>query len=274
MPWCPCATPKPIKVNFDPGMMGIIHGLVIHITDGDKHKRLPTLGGIWGWFNNSAAKVSAHLCISKKGEIWQFVDTDDRAWAQESGNSNYISVENIALPGQKLTDPQLDGVAFILSWLEDIAGVPPLLANFPGAWGLGFHSMFPKQHPQCPGLRVIAQRADIISRAASGIVPVGTWSVQVGVWTWIYTFNRDNTVNWTDIRRPPLQSGSGHWDIRPDGLWIDWNPPKGTLPGTLGSQERWDLPLKFSEQHGTLLKQADGKPLPPEGRKITANKVF
>jgi hypothetical protein len=157
----------------------------------------------------------------------------------ESGNPFYISVENIALRRQGLTDPQLDGVAFIFSWLMDIApDVPPLLANFEGAWGLGFHSMFPHQHPDCPGGRVIVQREEIISRALSGIVPVGTWKVKVGSWTWIYTFKRDNTVHWSDIMRSSSKSGDGHWDFYPYGLQIDWDPPKGSPAGTPGSQER------------------------------------
>jgi hypothetical protein len=273
MAWFPYATKKPIHHNFDSGGMGVIHGLVIHITDGH-NRHLPNLAGVQGWFNTPAAKASAHFCISKKGEIWQFVDTADRPWAQGPGNSNYVSVENIALPGQRLTDPQLDGVAFIFSWLMDIASVPALLANFPGAWGLGFHSMFPHQHPHCPGPHVIVQRPDIISRSLSGIVPVGTWKVQVGSWTWIYTFKRDNTVRWTDLMRSPTNSGDGHWDFYPYGLQIDWDPPKGSPPGTLGTQERWECPLNFNGQQGTLMRQAGGKSLSAAERKITANKVF
>jgi hypothetical protein len=127
--------------------MGSVQGLVIHITDGGGHpKKPPTLTGVWGWFSNPAAKASAHFRVSKEGEIWQFIDTDDRARAQGSGNSNWISIENIALPGEKLTDPQLDGVARILACLSVEAGVPLYLANAPGDSGLGYHSMFVVAH--------------------------------------------------------------------------------------------------------------------------------
>jgi hypothetical protein len=51
MAWCPYAKVKPIHHNFDHGGMKAVQGLVIHITDGDKFGHLPTLGGIWGWFN-------------------------------------------------------------------------------------------------------------------------------------------------------------------------------------------------------------------------------
>jgi hypothetical protein len=85
--------------------------------------------------------------------------------------------------------------------------------------------------------------------------PVGRWSVQVGVWAWIYTFNRDGTAKWTDIRTPPAQSGGGKWDKSGDFLEISWDT---------GTREQWDLPLKFNGQQGNLVGQ---------GRIITARKM-
>jgi len=85
--------------------------------------------------------------------------------------------------------------------------------------------------------------------------PVGTWKVQVGAWTWIYTFRSDGTAQWTDIRQPPTQSGSGTWDKTGDVLEISWDT---------GSREQWDMPLKFRGQQGNLVGQ---------GRIITADKI-
>jgi len=86
--------------------------------------------------------------------------------------------------------------------------------------------------------------------------PVGRWSVQVGVWTWIYTFNKDGTAKWSDIRRPPTQSGAGTWEKTGGFLKISWDT---------GSVEQWDLPLKVKgQQRGDLVGQ---------GRIITANKI-
>jgi hypothetical protein len=84
--------------------------------------------------------------------------------------------------------------------------------------------------------------------------PVGTWSVQVGAWAWIYTFNKDGTAKWSDIRHPPTQSGAGKWE-KANTLEISWDN---------GSREQWELPLKFSGQHGNLVGQ---------GRIVTANKI-
>lgn len=95
--------------------------------------------------------------------------------------------------------------------------------------------------------------------------PVGTWNVQVGPWTWIYTFHKDGTAKWTDIRQPPTQSGGGKWDNTGDFLEISWDSCTDVRSDKHpGSQEQWDLPLKFSGQHGTLIGQ---------GRIITASKL-
>jgi hypothetical protein len=85
--------------------------------------------------------------------------------------------------------------------------------------------------------------------------PVGRWRVQIGVWTWIYTFNNDGTAKWTDIRTPPTESGGGTWEKDGDVMRISWD---------CGGHEEWDLPLKFKQQQGTLIGQ---------GRIITANKI-
>jgi len=87
------------------------------------------------------------------------------------------------------------------------------------------------------------------------ISPVGTWNVRVGVWTWIYTFNKDGSAKWSDIRRPPTQTGGGSWKKTDDLLEISWDT---------GSREQWDLPLKLSGQSGILVGQ---------GRIITADKM-
>jgi hypothetical protein len=148
--------------------MSSLQGLVVHITDGDrKHKKAPTLNGVWGHFNNPRTRASAHFCISEDGEIWQFIDTANRAWAIDGSvnDSHWISVENIALPGAMLTEGQLDGVAVLLAWLRDIAGVPLQLADTKGGSGLGYHQMFKIGDHACPGPNVVAQRDDILDRA-------------------------------------------------------------------------------------------------------------
>jgi hypothetical protein len=91
-----------------------------------------------------AKRASAHFGIDKQGSIWQFVDTDDRAWAIDGGtnDSHWISVENVAKLAEQLTEGQLFGCALILEWLHDNHDVPFALARNSAERGLGYHRMF------------------------------------------------------------------------------------------------------------------------------------
>lgn len=62
-------------VNFNPGGMTAIKGIVLHSMWG-------TQNGSIAWFKNPDAKASAHFCISGVGEIVRVVNeqTLDRAW--------------------------------------------------------------------------------------------------------------------------------------------------------------------------------------------------
>lgn len=48
--------------------------IVCHIAEG-------SLAGTDSWFASSQSKASAHFCIGKNGEIHQYVDVNDAAWA-------------------------------------------------------------------------------------------------------------------------------------------------------------------------------------------------
>ena len=165
------ATFNPITNNFNQGrMQAPIKGLIIHITDGaspseGKPKAPPTLQGVWGWFCNPAAKASANFCVAKDGETWQFIDTANRAWSVDGDtiDAQWISIENIALPGEQLTNEQLDKCAMLFSWLHRTnSGIPLTIASSANSGGLGYHSLFGKGHPGCPGSTVISQLSDII----------------------------------------------------------------------------------------------------------------
>lgn len=165
------ATFKPITSNFNQGRTKQpVKGLIIHITDGaspgkGKPKMPPTLDGVWGWFCNPAAEASANFCVAKDGETWQFVDTVNRAWSVDGDtiDAQWVSIENIALPGEQLTNEQLDKCAMLFSWLHwNNSGIPLTIASSADSGGLGYHSLFGKGHPGCPGSSVISQLPDII----------------------------------------------------------------------------------------------------------------
>ena len=66
--------------NFMPGRPGGLRpaAIVIHISEG-------TLASADAWFNNDAAKVSAHYCVGRSGEVHQYVNEDDTAYHAGSG---------------------------------------------------------------------------------------------------------------------------------------------------------------------------------------------
>lgn len=155
------ATWRPIPANFTKGGQASVRGVVIHIMAG-------TLAGTDSWFRNSAAQASSHFGTGKAGALYQWVDTKDRAWAQASGNTSWLSVENEGKGGDVLTDAQLDRCAEVLAWAHKTYGVPLQIASSPSGSGLGYHAMGGAAwggHTSCPGTKVVAQLGQILSRA-------------------------------------------------------------------------------------------------------------
>src|SRR5699024_10595918 len=127
-----------------------------------------TLEGSQAWFNNQTAQASSHFGTGKDGELRQWVDTADRAWAQSAGNRDWLSVENEGVGGDALTDAQIDANARVLAWAHTTYGVPLKLAKSPSDRGLGYHAMGGAAwggHTSCPGPRIVAQLPTIVARA-------------------------------------------------------------------------------------------------------------
>lgn len=156
------AVKRAISHNFNVGgMIRPFHGLVLHIEQGTEE-------GTFSWFNKSQAKASAHFGNPKHGDLEQFVDIDNVAWAQMAGNHHWISVENEGKSGQSLTPNQISNLADLLGWLHWNEDVPLQVADNPAGFGLGYHAMGGKSwgnHLQCPGKPIINQRLLIIERA-------------------------------------------------------------------------------------------------------------
>jgi hypothetical protein len=168
MALCDEAWFKPITRNFNQGMMGEIYGLVIHITDGQGD-----ISTVWGEFDRVQNRIingkpepkkSAHFCVNKRGELWQFVDTDNRAWALDGGShdSHWISVENIGKFGERLTDNQVTACANLLYWMHETYGTPFRRAKNRQDRGLNYHEMFSGPGHPCPGIPVRLQLERIV----------------------------------------------------------------------------------------------------------------
>jgi hypothetical protein len=153
---------RPIARNFNHGgMIRPLHGLVLHIQVGHEN-------GTFAQFNLVNGGASSHFGNPKRGLLEQFVDTNDKAWAQVAGNAHWISVENEGFPGDSLTESQIENVANLMGWLHWNENVPLKLADSPEDFGLGYHAMGKKawgNHLGCPGKPILAQRLLILERA-------------------------------------------------------------------------------------------------------------
>ncbi len=169
---------KPITANHNKGRrLSPTKGLILHITDGafdakTQKRTPPSLGGVWSTFSNPAHKASAHFCVDKTGATWQFVDTDDRAWSVDGDtiDAHWISIENIAVPGDALTQEQMEKCADLMIWLDETYGISLSPAYDKDDWGLAYHALFKRGHPGCPGRTVISQIADICTLARGVLV--------------------------------------------------------------------------------------------------------
>jgi N-acetyl-anhydromuramyl-L-alanine amidase AmpD len=132
-----------------------------------------TLDGTDSWFHNPTAQVSSHFGVGKDGRTYQWVDTDDAAWAEAAGNSSWISIECEGQPGDSLTDTQLNSVSRLVSWAHQIEGFPLQITDSPVVSGLGWHGMGGAawgDHPDCPGDPIKAQRPAILGSNGSNWV--------------------------------------------------------------------------------------------------------
>ena len=151
----------PVPNRTPGGMQRPVLGLVLHIEQG-------TEAGTDAWFHNPAAKASAHFGNPKIGPLDQWVDTDDKAWAQADGNSRWISVEHEGRSGESLTDSQVENDAHLLAWLHVTEGVPLRVTNRVTRGGVGWHGLGGAAwggHTSCPGRPIVDQRRRIVDRA-------------------------------------------------------------------------------------------------------------
>jgi N-acetyl-anhydromuramyl-L-alanine amidase AmpD/V8-like Glu-specific endopeptidase len=96
-----------------------IDRVVIHITDGGAN-----INGTIGWFQNPAAKVSAHYVIGQDGEVVQMVRHEDVAWHARSANGTSIGIEHVAnTRGLNPTPAQMCASAALVTWLCDQYGI-------------------------------------------------------------------------------------------------------------------------------------------------------
>jgi hypothetical protein len=136
--------------------------LVLHIMQG-------TLAGTDTWFHNPAARVSSHFGVGTDGTVYQWVDTQDMAWAEAAGNPVGISIEHEGSVPDALTPQQVSADSAILAWVHQTHGIPLQVTDDAVAGsGVCGHSTGALQHwghPNCPGQAILDQRQQIVDGA-------------------------------------------------------------------------------------------------------------
>lgn len=162
----PHAAYKPVQNHG--GFMSQQLGLVLHVQEGNN--------SLYGWFNNPTSQVSATWWISKTGMVEQYVDSGIVAWAQAAGNSTYCSVETEGFDTEALTTQQINELASLYLWGNQVYGWPFVNSEVPGNKGFAWHGMGGVpwgNHPGCPGDLRKNARQMILNIASGGTVTPG-----------------------------------------------------------------------------------------------------
>jgi hypothetical protein len=213
-----CATWRPISVNYGGNVAGYL-GAVLHHQGGN--------GGLYGWFNNPSAKVSAHFWIAKNGLIEQYVDTSRQAWHGMSLNSRYVGVETEGCPPnnptEDLTQAQINAFGRLYAEGARVHGWANALANADGQRGLGYHRM--AVNTACPTQARLNRRGEILRIAFSGQAPPSTAPPSGGGGTQAPKFSATPYFDQrTNSRHPDVKTWqskmrSRGWGISADGIY-------------------------------------------------------
>lgn len=125
-----------------------------------------TLSGTWGWFCNPKSEVSAHFGISFKGEVWQFVDLRNAAWAngplenpdltldwlvqaikgKVNPNNLTISIEHEGDSNDEMPEEQYQASLALHRWLIATQGIKPDRQHV-----IGHYQITGRSRANCPG---------------------------------------------------------------------------------------------------------------------------
>ncbi len=106
------------SISLPPGRYGgdEVQRLFTNTLDWDAHPYFKSIEGL---------QVSAHFYIRRQGELWQFVDGDQRAWhagascyqGRENCNDHSIGIELEGLEGETFEDAQYETLASLCAAL-------------------------------------------------------------------------------------------------------------------------------------------------------------
>lgn len=99
--------------------------IVLHTTEGHNRPGLSDLNGLYGWFNNPAARASSHYGVDAEGNAIRMVKGTDKAWTACNYNSVSLNIEQVGFASTSRADwfrlylPGLKRVANIMAhWVQ------------------------------------------------------------------------------------------------------------------------------------------------------------
>lgn len=176
--------------------------IVMHVVEG-------TMSGMRSWFNNPKSKVSAHYGISRMGQIEQYVEESDTAWANgrvlrptsqlvlERANSNpnrwTISIEHEGTGIEDLTPVQRKASAWLVADIAKRHQIPLDRKHI-----IRHHEIFAGK--TCPG----AVDVDAVLAAAKATAPrperpLLVWSEHAGSWLLVTRFISDTDWSYQPV---------------------------------------------------------------------------
>ena len=108
------------SISLPPGQYGggQVQQLFTNTLDWDAHPYFKQLEGI---------QVSAHFFVGRKGELWQFVSCDDRAW--HAGRSSYRGRDNCNDDSVGIELEGIEGATFEPAQYETLSGLCTAIAQ-------------------------------------------------------------------------------------------------------------------------------------------------
>ncbi len=125
--------------------------IVLHISAG-------TAESCIGWFSNPISQVSSHYMVSKKGDIYSFVDEEDTAWCNgRVDNPTYKLYKNGVNPNLYTVSIEHEGQDLSIVEEKQIASTVELIKDIAKRWNIpidrdhiiGHYQIFSKK-PVCP----------------------------------------------------------------------------------------------------------------------------
>ena len=115
-------------------------------------------------------EVSAHFAVRRDGRLAQFVSLRDSAYHvggddHRNDDQFWFGVENVGNPSDGLSQEQIQTCGRLFEWLSTAYRFPLSLAERQDDMGLGWHGMFHRGHPGCPGPIAVRQRQFIVDAA-------------------------------------------------------------------------------------------------------------